>query len=480
MAPICHLPLEITGYIVERLSSKDLLCLRQTCRTLHNATLHTFSQKHFRTRRVMLERRSLEALANIAEHLILGPCIEELEICTNHLLPLDELRIIKPPSRPIREVISKRDHWESGQDEETDGEMEEEDEGENTSGEEADSDDDDHCPHLRRLNETAYCKAFNDQEELIERGGDIEYLTRAMKGLVNCQYIRITDDNRVWGLRRLWKEIGILPQRCLTFKAPKSVELVRRMLYAFFTAVAESNASIECLEVGSGCLVNNANRMSPDMLAKPSSALLDSFRLNTLTTLYLRLDRKSPEHNATSIHWTYDLIQFVNRFPELSELGLEFEYRDEDRDSYDDTPVQLSPDFQYGDHVTYTRFPKLSRLLYIPKLEIVRLGMFDCTSMDLAFFLLRHQRTLRDIHLEGINFVDAKGELGGWPWLVEVIRDSFQITSFVIERCWDENLGDILNREAKHLYQDPENRVLEAIDSEGLDKIIKLLQRRIR
>ncbi|PON20288.1 hypothetical protein TGAM01_v210839 [Trichoderma gamsii] len=298
MAPIFHLSLEITSHIVEHLSPNDFLCLRQTCHTLNNTTLHIFSQKYFRTRRVMLERRSLEALANIAEHPALGSSIEEVEICTNYLLPLDELRIIEPLSRPFSEMAAERERRENGQDEETDEEMEEEDEGEgegedgeNTSGEEADSDDDDnHYPHLRRLNETAYCKAFNDQEELIKRGGDIVYLTRAMKGLVNCKTRRITDDNRVWGLRHLWREIGILPQRCLTFESSKSVKLVRRMLHAFFTALAESNASIDFLEVASGCVVDNANRISPDMLAKPSSATLDNFRLKTLTTLYLNLD----------------------------------------------------------------------------------------------------------------------------------------------------------------------------------------------
>lgn len=248
MAPIFHLSLEITSHIVEHLSPNDFLCLRQTCHTLNNTTLHIFSQKYFRTRRVMLERRSLEALANIAEHPALGSSIEEVGYALITSCLLMSCVLLNRSQGPFQRWLP-RERRENGQDEETDEEMEEEDEGEgegedgeNTSGEEADSDDDDnHYPHLRRLNETAYCKAFNDQEELIKRGGDIVYLTRAM----NCKTIRITDDNRVWGLRHLWREIGILPQRCLTFESSKSVELVRRMLHAFFTALAESNASIE-------------------------------------------------------------------------------------------------------------------------------------------------------------------------------------------------------------------------------------------
>jgi hypothetical protein len=51
--------------------------------------------------------------------------------------------------------------------------------------------------------------------------------------------------------------------------------------------------------------------------------------------------------------------------------------------------------------------------------------MIDCTGMDIAFFLLRHQKTLIDIHLESITLLNTDPEVGGWPWLVEVIRDSF-------------------------------------------------------
>jgi hypothetical protein len=76
MASILHLPPEITGYVVEYLSLKDLLCLRQTCHTLNNTTFNVFSEDYFSMRRVMLDRRSLETLANIAEHPTLGPSVK--------------------------------------------------------------------------------------------------------------------------------------------------------------------------------------------------------------------------------------------------------------------------------------------------------------------------------------------------------------------------------------------------------------------
>ncbi|PNP40320.1 hypothetical protein THARTR1_11251 [Trichoderma harzianum] len=377
-------------------------------------------------RRVMLNRQSLETLADIAEHPTLGPSVRDVEVSTNHLLPLDELRTLKPPSEPFSEKTARRERSADGQDEgaeeeteevaeeDIEKEMQQEDErgGEETiNTREADSDYD-YCPHLRGLNEVAYRNAFVDQEELIRRGDDIKHLTRAMRSLINCNTISIMDDNRVWGLRRLKEKIGILPQRCLTFESPKSVELVRRMLYALFTALAaraESNTSIKKLKIFS--TIENANRISPDMLVKPSSATLDNIRLNTLPTLFLTLDPKSPEHNATSVNWAHDLVQFVNRFPELSHVTIQFEDHDEVSDSITGTH-QIN-------HAANTRFSKLSQLLSIPKLEIVKLGSFNCTSMELALFLLRHQNTLKDIHLGSIYLADADGEIGGWLWLIE-------------------------------------------------------------
>lgn len=442
-----------------------------------------FSEDYFSMRRVMLDRRSLETLANIAEHPTLGPSVKEVEISTNHLLPLNELYTTEPPSKALSEIVASIEREKDGLDEETDDEDEGEeeehanDEEENTSDEETSRSGNHHFPHLHDLDEGAYRKSFDDQQELIRRGDDIRHFTRALKGLINCVAIRVTDDNRVWGLSRLRKEIGILPQRCVTFKSPGSIELVRRLLYAFFTALAETSASIEFLEIASGCIVDNANRISADMLVKPSSTILTNFRFNTLTTLHLSLDSKSPEHNATSVNWTYDLIQFIERFPELSKFSIDFEDRDDDVGA-SGSPI-LRP-FRYGstNYATYTRFPKLSQLLYIPKLKEVQLGMIDCAAMDIAFFLLRHQKTLTDIHLEGITLVNDDREVGGWPWLVEVVRDAFQTVSFKMENCGVPDSGTLLGLEDKHHYHDEKRQVLKAADSKGLDNIIKLLRRR--
>jgi hypothetical protein len=53
---------------------------------------------YFSMRRVMLNRQSLETLADIAEHPTLGPSVREVEVSINYLLPLDELHTLEPPS----------------------------------------------------------------------------------------------------------------------------------------------------------------------------------------------------------------------------------------------------------------------------------------------------------------------------------------------------------------------------------------------
>lgn len=133
---------------------------------------------------------------------------------------------------------------------------------------------DDH-PHLRRPKKKAYREAFREQEELIHGEHAVDYLTRAMKNLVNCKAITVTDEDNVWGLKRVYREIGILPQRCLTFESPESVQIVQHTLNALFTAVAKSGIKIESLEIASGSMVEKANRISPDMLVRPPSAILN-------------------------------------------------------------------------------------------------------------------------------------------------------------------------------------------------------------
>lgn len=70
----------------------------------------------------------------------------------------------------------------------------------------------------------------------------------------------------------------------------------------------------------------------------------------------------------------------------------------------------------------------------------------DCTGIDIAFFLPRRQKTRRNIHLKNLTLLNADPEIRGWPWLVEVIRDAFQIMSFRMENCIGKDNRDLLKR----------------------------------
>lgn len=462
MATILHLPPEISGFITEQLSTEDFFRFRQTCKYISTQTATYFARNYFQTRYVMLERRSLETLTRIAEHPALGTSIQTVEICTNHLLPLDELRIIDPPSRPVWQIIAGVSSDDIGGDVSSE---EADDSDRDVGSEESDASASSRL-HLRRLNEKAYRKSFQDQEELVRTGYDIKCLTQSLKHIVNCKTINIADDNRPWGLKRLQREIGTVPQRCLTFQSSKSIEFIRRIAHAVFTSIAASNIPIEVLDVSIGCLIDNASRISPDMLIGPS-AILAQFQLPSLRELNLLLNPNSPEHAADSSTWTSDLVQFIRRFPELSDFSLDFEHRD----SYSLFNSNFALDFVHRD--SGSRFSRLCTVLHIPKLEVLRLGSIDCTSMELAFFLLRHQRTLREVYLDTIDLVD--GDVGRWRWLIEIIRDTLLLTYFSMNGCTTKDI-ELFEMKSGQDTRCP----LEATDHQGFTHIMELLDGRAK
>ncbi|KAH6959752.1 hypothetical protein BKA56DRAFT_624280 [Ilyonectria sp. MPI-CAGE-AT-0026] len=120
----------------------------------------------------MVEQQSLETLTGTSEHRILSPYIDTLEICVNHLLPLNELRLIEPAVNPIEE-FRKRGLLDEG-----------------VAVEDSDIPGSD---RLSRLDEKAYRKYLEDQEQLICTGHDIACLSQAMSRLVNCKRTNITN-----------------------------------------------------------------------------------------------------------------------------------------------------------------------------------------------------------------------------------------------------------------------------------------------
>jgi hypothetical protein len=410
MATLLHLPTVVLKLLVDLLSS-HFLPFRQTCKKIRDGTAHFFEHKYFDTRSVMFERRSLQTLLDISQHHTLGGKIRNLEICLNHFQPLDELRVTEPAISALNyfEILC----GETGNREDTEAIKED---------------------RLSRLNEKTYCEHLEDQEKLLQTGDDIALLKQAMKNLTRCENVYLTDGNP-WGLEHLRERIGVYPQKSLSSESSSSAseKLVEHIIQATLTAIAMSELHIQTLDISTGFQMNNARCISPHMLMGPSSAILSGSPMKYLSRLYLVLDKHSGLENTSE--WAPSLVRFVGLFPNLSHLCLGFDDSDD-----------------------WGRFSELCKTLLIPKLEILSLRFIDCGSMDLAFFLLRHQRTLRRIQLDWVKLTDG---VKSWRWLFEVVRDSLDITSLGMKGC-----------SGQHSYAVPD---LEDIDADCLINIIESL-----
>ncbi|KAM0539909.1 hypothetical protein ACHAO7_011713 [Fusarium culmorum] len=356
----------------------------------------------------MFERRSLQTLIDISEHHTLRGKIRILEICPNHFQPLDELRVTEPAIAALKyfEILC----------------------GEIGSREDIEAIKED---RLSRLNEKAYCEHLEDQEQLLRTGDDIALLKQAMKNLTRCESVCLTDGNP-WGLEHLRERIGIYPQKSLSFKSSTSEKLVEHMIQATLAAIAMTELHIQTLDISPGFQMNNARCIHPGMLIG-SSALLSGSPMKHISRLYLVLDKHSGLENTSK--WAPSLVQFIESFPSLSHLCLGFDDSDD-----------------------WGRFSELCKTLLIPNLEMLSLRSINCASMDLAFFLLRHEKTLRRIQLDWVKLTDG---VKSWRWLFEVVRDSLDITSLGTRGC-----------SGQHSYVVPE---LEDIDAHCLTDVLESL-----
>jgi hypothetical protein len=331
----------------------------------------------------MFEQQSLDALASISKQRNLGEHVHTLEICAYHLLPLQDLEEIEPPYHPYEEIMKKAL---SGTTDASD-----EDEASSSSSLYRDR-------HLRGIDTNTYLRCLEDQERLVRTEYAITSLTQTMTHLTQCKRIVIDDSNHPWGLHQIKRSIGVLPQRSLTFESAKSVDFIRHLIHAVLTAVIASKLQIEELEISLGGLMENANRISPQMLPGPSFVFLArALPITSLRYLHIVLDPCLPE-SSYGLPWEHGLAEFVSLFPQLSQVLLEFDGRD-----------------------NLGRFSSVSPLLYFPKLEMLTLSCIDCTSEELVCLLLRHKETLQEIIFDSIDVTDGRG---GWLHLIKSIRNS--------------------------------------------------------
>jgi hypothetical protein len=463
MATLPHLPIEVATLIFTQLRPRDWLSLRQTCKEVNAKTAHLFTEFFFQTRVAMLERRSLECLENIAKDDALSQSVEELEICTSHLLPLDEVQDIEPPfseyenmMKGLKGRIIPDGLLDSGTDYDEWHKRWQINNGEGDSSDVDDQDDqddnhdvsDDDEPTrdpLRQFNTREYQKRLYDQADMMQTGYDVKCLTQAMTRLKRCRQINISSSIQAWGLNRLRRSIGILPQRGLTFESKESIRLVHHIIQVVLTAIAASGIPVEVLSIGPDMMLTNANRTNPFMLMGSSSSILEESPAVSLRQLQISLDPDVPLDDINSGRkWGPDLIRFINLLPELSHLDLDFQVRDE-----------------------MGRFSEISKELYIPKLETLKLTCIDCTGEDLALCLMRHHRTLREVVLDSILLI---GDISVWRWLIEIIRNSLDLNKLSIISSWAEEEA----KDSKYVELDD----VQVTDAKGFAAIINTLAAR--
>ncbi|KAI3571965.1 hypothetical protein IWW34DRAFT_765396 [Fusarium oxysporum f. sp. albedinis] len=247
----------------------------------------------------MLERRSLHCLESIVRSESLGQSVEELNICTSHLLPLDEVEEIEPPHSEFEGMMKHlkkknnidailhlgiEDHeewvrrWPINNGEGGFGDEDEQDDynGQDNQGMGSDIGDDGKAAScgLEQINTQEYNRHLHDQEDMMRAGYDVKCLAGAMTYLKRCRKINISTSIHAWGMRRLRQQIGILPQRGLTFKSKASIRQVHHIVQVVLAAIAVSGISVQCLDIEPSMMIENANRISPFMLIGPSSSII--------------------------------------------------------------------------------------------------------------------------------------------------------------------------------------------------------------
>ncbi|KAJ9419421.1 hypothetical protein FOXG_19689 [Fusarium oxysporum f. sp. lycopersici 4287] len=426
MASLLSLPNEVSLLILKQVHPRDWLSLRQTCKEIKAKTAHLVTEFFFQTRVAMLKRRSLQCLESIAKSESLSQSVQEIEICTSHLLPLDEVEEIEPPyceyesmtkslkGKVIPDSLVDRgidyDEWykkwhinNAEVDSTDEDERDEYDNRGDQSGQESEynirDNDSPTRNRLEQLNMREYQRHLYDQAHMMRTGYDVECLTQALARLKRCREISISTSIQAWGLRRLRRSIGILPQRGLTFQSKESIRQVHHIIQVVVTAIAASGISVEVLNIEPNSMLMDANLINPLMLMDPSSAILSKSSPASLRQLRISLDPESPlDDMIVGRKWEPDLIRFMHLLPKLSDLELDFQPRDETG-----------------------RFSEIAKELYIPRLKRISLICIDTAAEGLAILLMRHHRTLQTVDLDNIQL---SGALTSWRWLIEIVWSS--------------------------------------------------------
>ncbi|KAH8678485.1 hypothetical protein BX600DRAFT_507429 [Xylariales sp. PMI_506] len=364
MTGLSHLPHEIISSIAFELGSVDFFSLRLAGKQLRNATLFLFGQRYFAIRNVMLQRDSLENLSQIADHEFFAPAVHQLRIGIDHLLenPEDQNRWDGVNVQRFFNVEKKK------------------------SG----------------IEKSVHDALFADQQSMVNSDLDTRILAQILSRLPNLDYISLDDRWMPWGALTLYHKSGLLPTN--TLLKPESVDFITRYIRVIFTAIIESGTTLREIGIDVGL---GHEPISAEMLVFPALYLphATASSLRGATELSLTLQ---PESRNNDMDWNACFSSFINLFPDLWRLELQFLPYDE-----------------------FLRFPSIARSLTLPKLKSLWLDRLECTEEDLQTMFFRHRHTLEDINLSTVHIDEG----GSWRSLLRNAAETLPLKTLYIEHC---------------------------------------------
>lgn len=287
MPTLTRLPVEITTLIATELETKEFFSFRLTSKELCSKTFNHFLSRHFSTRYHMLNRPSLRNLLEVSAHPVLGPRLDILEICVDHLT--EDIPSYHPGT------WDNPGDWESGRE----------------SGQEA------------VVNKEAYKSCLEDQRRFGKCGLDTAYLTYALVNLTNCKTVRISDTHQPWGACSQQRKTGVYPTS--NMGCSESIVRLKGTIRVVLTAIIASQISLDHFEISTGF---NREALCPELLPLRRDIFLcqPSPQLTHVTYLFLTID---PENKEKPDTWVQDLVSFLELFVALKQFGLCFYPRDE-------------------------------------------------------------------------------------------------------------------------------------------------------
>lgn len=263
--------------VAEYYDSDTLFCFRQTCRWAKDGTNAVFIRDYFETRRVMLQRQSLETLLTICRDPVFGPAVRRLQVTMQHFLNNTEL---DEDFGRADNVLDGNGVWDS---------------------------DDEFYPQDKE----AYRRGYADQMDLSRMGLDAAYLVSIMWHLPCCTSLEIGGHEAAWGAGSIEKSCGIRLACSIGRELyDTSSKFITRAFHLTLEAICISQLRLQHLSV--------------DMLLATDAVFafpgLDKVKLrgrfSSITSLQLDLGFNNSGEGPLHV------VEFIHMFPSLQEFVL--------------------------------------------------------------------------------------------------------------------------------------------------------------